>query len=243
MLKIYIGHDSREQEAYDVCSFSLRSRSTKPLHITPLKHRPLRKMGLFSRPWTIDSNGQFVDQRDGLPFSTEFSHTRFLVPEVERRDDGAGWALFCDCDFLFLDDISKLFSLADDNFAVMVVKHNYAPPEGVKMDDMRQTTYRRKNWSSLILWNLSHPANDTLTPLEVNYRPGWWLHGFQWLKDEEIGELPEMWNFLAGWSEEGMIKAIHYTSGGPWMEGYENCPLAANWWAETQRMRRPERAA
>lgn len=237
MRTIYIGWDSREQDAYDVCSYSLRSRSSQPLHIYPLKHRPLRKMGLFSRPWTINETGQFIDQRDGLPFSTEFAFTRFLVPELARREESLGWALFCDCDFLFLEDISRLFSLADDRFAAMVIKHNFAPPEGMKMDDMRQTTYRRKNWSSLILWNLSHPSNEKLTAHEVNYMPGWWLHGFHWLKDEEIGELPEMWNFLAGWSEEGrMVKAIHYTSGGPWMEGYENCPLAQPWWDERKRM-------
>lgn len=233
ILRCYIGHDTREQDAYDVCAFSMRRHCTKALHIQSLKHRPLRKQGLFSRPWHIDESGQFIDQRDGRPFSTEFAFTRFLVPELARKEELAGWVLFCDCDFLFQDDIAKLFSLADDSKAIMCVQHSYAPPEGMKMDGMAQLRYGRKNWSSLILWNLNHPANDRLTSHEVNYQPGWWLHGFRWLQDSEIGKLPESWNWLAGWSDKSLQRqAIHYTQGGPWMEGYERADDAQHWLAE-----------
>ena len=55
---------------------------------------------------------------------------------------------------LFLDDPAKLFALADDQFAVMVVKHDHQPTETTKMDGQLQTVYARKNWSSVILWNL-----------------------------------------------------------------------------------------
>ena len=34
---------------------------------------------------------------------------------------------YCDCDFLFLDDIKELFDLADPKYAAMVVKHDYKP--------------------------------------------------------------------------------------------------------------------
>lgn len=59
-------------------------------------------------------------------------------------------ALFCDLDFMFRDDIKKLFALADDRYAVMCVQHDYQPPEETKMDGRTQTKYARKNWSSLM---------------------------------------------------------------------------------------------
>src|SRR5690606_28435707 len=107
------------------------------------------------------------------------------------------WALFCDfVDMMFLADPSELFSLADDRYAVMVVKHNHVPTEKKKMDNQAQTVYQRKNWSSVILWNIAHPANARLTIDMVNTLPGRDLHRFCWLEDDEIGELPAAWNHL-----------------------------------------------
>ena len=40
--------------------------------------------------------------------STEFTYTRFLIPYLQ---DYTGWALFCDNDFLFLDDVTKIFDM------------------------------------------------------------------------------------------------------------------------------------
>lgn len=239
MRHVFIGWDSREQEAYDVCAFSLRNRCESALHIMPLKHRSLRHDGLFTRPWTIAEDGQFIDNRDGKPFSTEFAFTRFLVPELAKKQDLDGWAMFVDCDFLFLNDVNRLFELVDPSKAVMVVKHHFYPPEKLKMDRMAQQQYARKNWSSLILWNIDHPANANLTSHEVNYQPGSWLHGFGWLKDEEIGSLPHSWNVLAGSMESEELNAIHYTSGGPWMEGYENCAYHKLWTDERDLMIHP----
>ena len=64
-----------------------------------------------------------------------------------------GWALFIDCDIVFLEDVNNLFSLADDRYAVMCVKHEFKPKPGLKMDGQVQTVYPRKNWSSVVLWN------------------------------------------------------------------------------------------
>ena len=55
-----------------------------------------------------------------------------------------GWAVFCDCDFLWLEDISKLFSLKDDNFAVMCCKHDYKPLNDLKMDGKTVTLSEKK---------------------------------------------------------------------------------------------------
>lgn len=222
---VYIGYDPREAEAYRICQQSLVRRTSVPLDIHALRLDVLKNVGLMLRDQTtpIDDTPGF-DRVDGKNFSTEFAFTRFLVPELQR----AGWALFCDCDFMFVEDVAKLFELADDKYAVMVVKHDFNPPKGEKMDHQLQENYYRKNWSSLILWNCSHPANYRLTRTKINEEMGRYLHSFMWLKDEEIGELPAGWNHLVGHSE-GKPKALHWTDGGPWFEGMENVDYADAW--------------
>ena len=38
-----------------------------------------------------------------------------------------GWALFCDSDIVFLENVSNLFQLVNDKYAVMCVKHVHNP--------------------------------------------------------------------------------------------------------------------
>jgi len=227
VLPIWIGFDQREAEAADVCAASIRRRASKAVHIRMLDERALRYNGWYDRPWRVE-NGSRIDQRDQKPFSTDFAFTRFLVPALSLY---AGWSLFCDGDFLFTADIAGLFALADERFAVQVVKHAHVPRETEKMDGQRQEKYHRKNWSSLILWNCSHPSNRFLTTHAVNYEPGQWLHAFGWLRDEEIGELPITWNWLAGVSEpiDEIPCGIHYTTGGPWFENCQDVPYGKLW--------------
>jgi hypothetical protein len=71
-----------------------------------------------------------------------------------------------------------------------------------------------------------------LTKKLVNTETGQYLHRFQWLKDEELGELSYEWNWLVGWYKEpkdGVPKALHFTEGGPWHEGHKNCEYADKW--------------
>jgi hypothetical protein len=139
----------------------------------------------------------------------------------------SGWALYVDCDFMFRAPIENLFALADDGYAVQVVKHAHVPAETVKMVGQPQTSYPRKNWSSLILWNCNDPAHDFIRP---NERPGLQLHQFDWLRNDEIGELPFEWNHLVGYSRPNMdAKAVHFTQGVPSMPGYEDCEHAREW--------------
>lgn len=230
-LTIYIGYDPREDDAYQVCRASLLRRSSKPLHIVKLDREALSHAGFHDRSFWQLSGGQRVDRRDGKPFSTDFSFTRFLVPALSMYE---GWSLFCDCDFLFTADIAGLFDLADDRYAAMCVKRTHEPMEAVKMDGMEQTRYYRKNWSSLCLFNNSHPRNRSLTRLCVNEMKGSWLHAFSWLRDELIGELPPTWNFLVDIDEppEQVPCGIHFTLGVPVLPGYENCSYADLWRAE-----------
>jgi len=223
---VYIGFDRREPEATEVARLSLDATSSIPLRVTELREDELRAQGVYDRPFRMEGQQRF-DVRDGKPFSTDFSFTRFLVPVLQEFD---GWALFCDGDFLFRADLKDLVALADDSKAVMVVQHRYEPPETTKMDGQRQERYFRKNWSSLILWNCGHSANAALTRKEVNHRPGSFLHGFQWLEDDQIGAVPEQWNWLEGWSSPDIVpSAVHMTRGVPTMPGYENIPYAEEW--------------
>jgi lipopolysaccharide biosynthesis glycosyltransferase len=240
-LKLYIGWDSREAVAADVCKHSIAKRTTTPLSIEYLKHRDLRKRGLFSRPWiTLGASGSWIDPTDEKPFSTEFSHTRFLVPELMQYK---GWALFLDSDMICLTDIAKLFALCDDKYAVMCVKHTHVPPlNSHKMDGREQLRYRRKNWSSFVLWNCSHPANARITKEAVGFMRGTDLHAFSWLTDDQIGELPPTYNYIAGVSPKlapergGIPDVIHYTEGGPWFPECQEVPYAGMWIQEYEDM-------
>ncbi len=222
-MKVFIGWDSREDIAYQVCKHSIESRTGDNVEVIPLKQDELREQGIYTRD---------VDPLS----STEFTFTRFLVPHLMGYE---GWAVFADCDFIFLENIENLFRLArGHNYAVMVVKHNYEPTSTEKMDGKVQHQYPRKNWSSMILWNCGHPKNKLLTPEFVNKESGAVLHRFQWLENKEIGHISHQWNWLVGWYKEpkhGKPKAIHYTEGGPWFENHMNCEYGAYWIQEKQK--------
>jgi lipopolysaccharide biosynthesis glycosyltransferase len=214
---VYIGYDTREDIAYQVSKYSILSKSQN-IKVNPLKLNELKDKKIYWR------------EEDKLG-STEFTFSRFLVPELNEFE---GWALFCDCDILFLEDINNLFNLTDEKYAVMCVQHDYKPKEGIKMDGKAQTLYPRKNWSSLVLWNCSHPSNKLVNKELINSpeTTGKYLHRFSWLNDEEVGSLPHHWNWLAGWykePEDGSPKAIHYTEGGPWFENYRHCEYHQTW--------------
>lgn len=215
-VKIFIGWDSREPIAADVCEFSIERNASVPVEITMLKQDELRKQKLYDRPQ--DTQG-----------STEFTFTRFLVPRLMNYQ---GWAVFCDCDFLWLDDVRHLIEQADDQYAVMLVKHDYRPQNTIKMDGKVQSYYPRKNWSSMVLFNCAHPKNEWLTPENITSATGQQLHRFAWLNDEDIGALSPEWNWLVGWYHQpwdGTPRALHYTEGGPWFSNYRDCPYAAEW--------------
>ena len=172
--------------------------------------------------------GLYTREIDPLA-STEFTYSRFLTPYLAGFEE---WALFCDCDFLFFGDLAKLKQYEDSSYAVRCVKHNYKPKNSQKMDGVVQTQYPRKNWSSFMFFNCAHPSTQNLTVERVNTEGGAYLHRMQWAQDEEIGGIPETWNWLEGWSEKpssGYPNAVHYTSGGPWFEDYQNVDYADEW--------------
>ncbi|OUV79012.1 MAG: glycosyltransferase [Rickettsiales bacterium TMED131] len=216
-MKVFVGYDTREDIAYQVCKHSIESKQSDA-SVRPLKQQELRDAGWYTRG--IDKLA-----------STEFTFTRFLIPELCNFK---GWALFMDCDMILKTDIKELFDQADNQYAVMCVQHDYSPSATTKMDGQQQTVYPRKNWSSVMLFNCGHKSNQTLTQDLVNNPEitGAYLHRFSWLKDKEVGELSPEWNWLVGHYKEpkdGTPKLIHYTEGGPWFENYRNCEYHQDW--------------
>jgi hypothetical protein len=223
---IWLGYDPRETEAFEIARRSIRAHAFA-CPISPLDLPELRRFGLYTRP-TSRRDGVLWDDISEAPMSTEFAISRFLTPIMA----GSGLALFMDCDVFARHSIDPLFAQceADPSKAVWVVKHDYTPKNGTKMDGQIQTQYARKNWSSVMVFNCAHPSNAKLTVDMINGVPGRDLHRFCWLDDAEIGELHPKWNFLVGITDERIDPVlVHHTNGTPAMDGYEDAPFADEW--------------
>jgi lipopolysaccharide biosynthesis glycosyltransferase len=219
-LRIYIGYDPRDDAAFKVAVKSIR-QNFRPGHshgieIIPLKDNELRAKGIYRRTYCVTPKGQMLDTMvEGRldAFSTQFSFTRYLIPELEHYSDE--WVLFMDADVMIRADISELFALADDRFDVMCVPHDHQPTESRKMDGVEQVRYGRKNWSSVMLMKPS--GCRQLTPWAVNNWQKSVLHSMSWAN--RIGELPVEWNYLAGYNTQNVDpKIVHFTLGTPDMQ-------------------------
>ena len=114
-MKIYVGWDSREDISYQVCEHSIKRRDPSA-EVIPLKQNDMRSQGIYTR------------EKDKLA-STEFTFTRFFIPYL---NDYKGWAVFCDCDFVWRVSPTELEQYCDDSKAVVCVQHDYKPKEGLK---------------------------------------------------------------------------------------------------------------
>lgn len=139
---------------------------------------------------------------------------------------------------LMLDDITKLWALRDDRYAVMVVKHNHVPKEDIKFLNEPQTKYEKKNWSSVMLFN--NAKCTALTPEYVNTASGLELHQFKWLENDDlIGEIPKRWNHLVGYDSQTDASLVHYTLGGPYFKEYQDCEYSKEWLSEFENLSKP----
>lgn len=217
MSKIYIGHDDRENLAFDVCNFSIKSRSD--IETVCLRTKDIPEYNRYL----------------GEPQSTDFTFSRFWVPHLSNYE---GFSIFVDCDFLFLDDVEKLIDIAkeDPSKAAWVCKHpRYIPNSQIKMDNISQNDYDKKNWASLIVFNNSHKDCKTLTPEYLNTHPkGLDFHQLKWTSN--IGSIPLDWNCLDGYYHLENPRAIHYTDGGPWFNKYRNTFYSHLWDKEYKRL-------
>jgi hypothetical protein len=61
------------------------------------------------------------------------------------------------------------------------------------------------------------------------------LHRFSWIPDEQIGELPKVWNWLA--DEDGAnrdAKILHWTAGVPAFPAHKHSPHAADFFRQLE---------
>lgn len=230
-MRVFIGYDEREAEAAEVAAKTLREVSAGALEAEFLCAPKLSDQGLLYRIGD-HRGGQDYDFVSNAPKSTRFAVSRFLTPILCQT----GYALFVDCDVVFLSDPRYLLTDVEAKYAVSVVKHNHVPTEQWKMVNQVQTTYPRKNWSSVMLFNCEHPANRRLSVRDVNERPGRDLHAFYWLHDDEIGSLDPRFNWLVDVQPRPENLAIaHMTLGGPWLKGWQGGSFDQQWLAARAR--------
>jgi len=224
-MRVYVGYDPREEPAVDVACRTLKKVSGITAEL--LRSDRLADAGLL---WRITDHrgGQAYDLISNAPKSTAFAASRFLTPILCQ----SGWALFTDCDVVFLRDPREMVNEIEFGKAVYVVQHDYTPASHWKMDSQVQTHYARKNWSSVMLFDCGHPANRRLSLHDINTRPGRDLHGLYWVNDAEIGALDPAWNWLVGEQPRPERLGIaHMTLGGPWIEGWKGGEFDAEWFA------------
>ncbi len=210
IVRLAVGFDQREAIAYHVFCQSVISKSSLPVIFLPLA---LKNLPMYKE-----------NHSDG---SNSFIYSRFLTPYLY---DFSGWAIFADGDMVCNEDIAMLWSLKDDTKAVIVVQHDYQTKASQKYLGNKNENYPRKNWSSVILWNCSHPKNKTLTPSFISGKSGAFLHRFQWLDDDDIGILPVEWNWLAiEYENNYKANLIHYTLGTPCFMDYQKTNMADLW--------------
>lgn len=210
MIPIFIGYDSKVKIAYHVLTESILRNSLTPVTISPINLNNLKNI--------------YTRKKDPLA-STEFSFSRFLVPHLMNYN---GWAIFMDSDMVMLSDITKLWNLRNEKYAIQVCKHDYTPSSKNKFLGNNQTIYTKKNWSSLMLMDCS--KCKTLTPEYVNTKSGLELHQFKWLDENLIGSIPLEWNWLVGeYPYKKDVHNIHFTEGGPYFKDYKNTKYADEW--------------
>lgn len=209
-IKIVVGFDQREAIAYHAFSQSVLEKSSLPVLFLPLSINTLKG---YKETHSDKSN--------------DFVYSRFLTPYLHNFE---GWAIFADGDMVCQSDIKELWDLRDETKALQVVMHDYKTKFNQKYLGNTNENYPRKNWSSLILWNCSHPKHKVLTPDFISSQTGKYLHRFSWLDDEDIGELPIDWNWLAiEYPNNPQAKIIHYTLGTPCFRDYRNTEMASAW--------------
>lgn len=212
-IHVFTGYDTRAPIGHHIFEQSIMDHSTRPIAITPLYLSTLKE--------------SFYREKSPSQL-TDFTYSRFIVPHLCQYK---GWALFVDGnDMMLREDISKLWALRDDRYAVMVVKHPEF--EGLHSFSGKSIpTYPMLNWSSVMLFN--NEKCRSLTKEYVNTADYYDLHQFKWLEDKElIGDLPKSWNHLVGYYESNPeASLVHWTLGAPYQgEEFAKVEHAEEWY-------------
>lgn len=181
-MQIFIGVDSRQPVAFTALATSIMWRSSKPVSIAPLilEQLPIKRRGL-----------------------TEFTFSRYLVPYLMGFKETA---LFLDADMIVQGDVAELFSLANPEYGVQVVKGQ-----------------RRFEWPSLMLFNCEKCTQ--LTPEYIDNEQNW-PNSLDWAP---VGDLPAEWNHCIGYDEPKEAKLLHYTAGIPIFEETKKLGYVEEW--------------
>jgi lipopolysaccharide biosynthesis glycosyltransferase len=186
MLRIFAGHDPLQPVSTTVLVHSIISRASKPVCVTPLslKTLPIKRRGL-----------------------TEFTYSRFLVPYL---CDYQGWSLFLDTDMLVLEDIAKLFELADDRHTIQLVKNK------LRLDLILFNNAKCRELRPAVIDDMSRD------PFGL-----WWA--------SSVGALPEEWNHCVGCDDpRNDAKLVHFTQGVPFFLDTEGTEYVDEWRSELE---------
>ena len=217
MIRLFCGHDKREEPGLHTFIHSVLKRSTDIVHFCPLA-----AMGLAQG-------------------SNAFTLSRFMVPALCGF---SGHAIFCDAsDMLMVGDVAQLDALFDPKFAVQVVQHaTYRSRHerkycGTEME-CAQTNYPRKNWASVMLMNCEHEAwRRMFGSIPMTESNAMTLLQFHFLDNSQIGALPPEWNVLVDEGQpDDTAKILHWTAGIPGFPHYANARRSRDWFAERREM-------
>lgn len=141
--------------------------------------------------------------------NVDINLTKFLIPALENYN---GWVLYTSSSLLFLDDIERIMSFADDSYAVVKV-----------LDDSE---------NSILLWNCSHPLLETLNFSFIIKHTIEYISNFKWLPPWAIKSLDIEWNWIPEkYSADNYanLKAINFVEGGPWDSYSDHVKFGALW--------------
>ena len=233
---VYVGFSPEELIASTIAEDTIRRHAVFP-YGTDLRIRRISRNTLgdaYYRTTIAKGIHRRWDVISQAPMTTDHAIARFFIPWL---CDYQGFAMFTDGDVLCRDNIDDLFGQAelDPSKAVWCVQHPPLMKGGAKKVDEVQSPYARKNWSSVMLFNCGHKANQALTLEMLNTLPGRDLHRFCWLQDDEIGALDPRWNVLVNLSSvDGNAALVHFTEGVPTLAGHEGDAYADEWFAAAQ---------
>ena len=192
-MQIFLGCTKGHEILHEVAANSF-SRFTNDVNIRFLHLNALKQLGLYWR-----------DKIKVLVLNSQSPVFILLYYLVSR----AG-VFFCDNDIIATSNINDILEYCDTSKAVIVVKQKQEISANEKFLGNTQAEYPKKNWSSVILWNCSHPKNKILQTELLNTIHPSFLHQFKWLADDEIGSLPGGYNYLA--KTNGKRKVAQSTS-------------------------------
>jgi hypothetical protein len=214
-LNIYIGYDSRHGNLAEVSKISIEQsifKDTGAGHlINEIRYEPEIKLLDVSK--IPEYTREYANQ------STEFTYSRFLIPYLENYE---GFSIFIDDDFIFERTLLPMFYYLHPDDAVACIQYPQYKHDETKFNGEVNIDYPKKLWSSMMIFNNGHEDCKKLTPETVNTWTGKQLHQFEWT--DKISKIPEKYIFVEGYDDPDVkwdFSGIHYTRGGPWVEGMD----------------------